>query len=111
VLRKNSIKATTWDVSPGGTNINNATFEGRSREVLRAGTNFLIHPMGDMTFNPLAKPGSPDYGNLYIGIGDCAAGERPGPTHNLPQRLDALAGKIIRIGRWACPRRFNRFIQ
>jgi len=70
------------------TNINNATFEGRSREVLRAGTNFLIHPMGDMIFNPLAKPGSPDYGNLYIGIGDGAAGERAGPTHNLPQRLD-----------------------
>jgi hypothetical protein len=79
------------------TNINNATFEGRSREVLRSGTNFLIHPMGDMIFNPLAKPGSPDYGNLYIGIGDGAAGERAGPTHNLPQRLDALAGKIIRI--------------
>ncbi len=79
------------------TNINNATFEGRAREVLRSGTKFLIHPMGDMIFNPLAKPGSPDYGNLYIGIGDGAAGERAGPTHNLPQRLDALAGKIIRI--------------
>jgi hypothetical protein len=79
------------------TNINNAAFEGKSREVLRAGTNFSIHPMGDMIFNPLAKPGSPDYGNLYIGIGDGAAGERPGATHNLPQRLDAFAGKIIRI--------------
>jgi Glucose / Sorbosone dehydrogenase len=79
------------------TNINNTTFEGRSREVLRTGTNFSIHPMGDMIFNPLAKPGSPDYGNLYIGIGDGAAGERPGPTHTLPQRLDSLAGKIIRI--------------
>jgi Glucose / Sorbosone dehydrogenase len=79
------------------TNTNNATFEGRSREVLRSGTNFAIHPMGDMIFNPLAKPGSPDYGNLYIGIGDGAAGERAGPTHNLPQRLDALVGKIIRI--------------
>jgi hypothetical protein len=78
-------------------NINNATFEGRSREVLRAGTNFSIHPMGDMIFNPLAKPGSADYGNLYIGIGDGAAGERAGPTHNLPQRLDSFAGKIIRI--------------
>jgi hypothetical protein len=79
------------------TNISNATFEGRSREILRSGTNFSIHPMGDMIFNPLAKPGSPDYGNLYIGIGDGAAGERAGPTHNLPQTLDALAGKIIRI--------------
>jgi hypothetical protein len=79
------------------TNINNATFEGSSREVLRSGSNFTIHPMGDLIFNPLARPGSPDYGNLYIGIGDGMSGERPGATHNLPQRLDALVGKIIRI--------------
>jgi Glucose / Sorbosone dehydrogenase len=48
-------------------------------------------------FNPLAEPGSPDYGNLYIGIGDGMSGERPGATHDLPQRLDALVGKIVRI--------------
>jgi len=79
------------------TNINNATFEGKAREVLRTGNNFLFHPMGDLIFNPLAKPGSPDYGNLYVSIGDGAAGERPGPTHTIPQRLDAIMGKIVRI--------------
>ncbi len=79
------------------TNINNATFEGRSREILRSGSNFTIHPMGDMIFNPLAKPSDADYGNLYIGIGDGMSGERPGVTHDFPQRLDALVGKIIRI--------------
>jgi hypothetical protein len=79
------------------TNINNVTFEGKSREVLRSGLSFTIHPMGELIFNPNAKPGSPDYGNLYIGMGDGMAGQRAGVTHTLPQRLDALVGKIIRI--------------
>ena len=79
------------------TNIKNSTFEGTSRELLRAGLNFGLHPMADMIFNPLAKPGSPDYGNLYISVGDGTAGERAGPTHTIPQRLDALPGKILRI--------------
>jgi hypothetical protein len=79
------------------TNIHNSTFEGTSREILRVGFNFRIHPMADLIFNPLAHPGSPDYGNLYISVGDGSAGERAGPTHSIPQRLDALQGKILRI--------------
>jgi hypothetical protein len=79
------------------TNIKNSTFEGTSRELLRAGLNFGLHPMADMIFNPLARPGSPDYGNLYISVGDGTAGEQEGPTHTIPQRLDALPGKILRI--------------
>jgi hypothetical protein len=53
--------------------------------------------MGDLVFNPLARPGDPDYGNLYIAMGDGTAGERAGVTHSIPQRLDALPGKILRI--------------
>lgn len=79
------------------TNIKNSTFEGTSRELLRAGLNFALHPMADMIFNPLARPGSPDYGNLYVSVGDGTSGERAGPTHTIPQRLDALPGKILRI--------------
>ena len=79
------------------TNIKNSTFEGTAREVMREGYNFALHPMGDLLFNPLARPGQPDYGNLYISVGDGASGERPGVTHNNPQRLDALVGKILRI--------------
>jgi glucose/sorbosone dehydrogenase len=79
------------------TNIRDTTFEGKAREILRAGFNFTFHPMGDVIFNPLAKPGDADYGNLYIGMGDGTAGERPGITHTIPQRLDALQGKILRI--------------
>ena len=56
-----------------------------------------MHQMDDLLFDPVAKPGSPDYGNLYIAMGDGASGETPGVTHTTPQRLDALQGKILRI--------------
>jgi hypothetical protein len=79
------------------TNIKNSTFEGTAREVLRAGFNFSFHPMEDILFNPLARPGDADYGNLYISTGDGRSGETPGVTHPIPQRLDALPGKILRI--------------
>jgi len=78
------------------TNIRNSTFEGTAREILRTGYD-RNHPMADLVFNPLARPGDADYGNLYISIGDGAAGETPGPSHTLPQRLDTLVGKILRI--------------
>jgi hypothetical protein len=78
------------------TNIRNATFEGTARELLRVGYD-RNHPMDDTTFNPNAKPGSHDYGNLYIGVGDGAQGETPGPSHTLPQQLNTLLGKVLRI--------------
>jgi len=74
------------------TNIRNATFEGTARELLRVGFD-RNHPMDDTIFNPLAKPGSSDYGNLYIGVGDGAQGETPGPSHTIPQQLNTLLGK------------------
>ncbi|PYR96056.1 MAG: hypothetical protein DMG16_28910, partial [Acidobacteria bacterium] len=80
------------------TNINNAAFEGTAREVLRVGFNNYVHPTGDIVFNPLASTIShPDYGNAYISIGDGKTGELTDARHNIPQRLDALPGKIIRI--------------
>jgi hypothetical protein len=78
------------------TNIRNATFEGTAREILRVGFD-RNHPMADLVFNPLVRPGQDDYGNLYISVGDGAQGETPGPGHTLPQRLDTLVGKILRI--------------
>jgi hypothetical protein len=77
-------------------NIRNATFEGVAREILRVGFD-RNHPMADMVFSPLARPGSDDYGNLYVSLGDGAQGETPGPSHTIPQRLDSLLGKILRI--------------
>jgi hypothetical protein len=53
--------------------------------------------MGPADFNPLARPGDADYGNLYIGVGNGGYGDRQGPGQVLPQRLDSLWGKILRI--------------
>ncbi len=78
------------------TNIKNDTFEGTARELLRVAFD-RNHPMADLIFNPLAKPGKDDYGNLYISVGDGAQGETPGPSHTLPQQLNTLLGKILRI--------------
>lgn len=77
-------------------NIRNATFEGAAREILRVAFD-RNHPIADMVFNPLARPGHDDYGNLYVSVGDGAQGETPGPSHTIPQRLDTLLGKILRI--------------
>ncbi|TAK96094.1 MAG: hypothetical protein EPO07_14850, partial [Verrucomicrobia bacterium] len=79
------------------TNVNNSTFEGTARELLRTGALARIHPLGDLMFNPLAQPGDADYRNLYIALGDGSSGETAGVTRTIPQRLDALLGKILRI--------------
>ena len=79
------------------TNTNDAIFQGTARELLRIGFNDIVHPMGDLIFNPLAQPGDEDYRNLYIADGDGASGETPGDQHPTPQRLDTLLGKILRI--------------
>jgi hypothetical protein len=78
-------------------NIGNATFEGAAREILRTGTTFTRHQMDDLIFDPLARPGQPDYRNLYISLGDGGGGETPGETHPFPQLLNAVQGKILRI--------------
>ena len=79
------------------TNIKNSTFEGTAREILRVGFSTVIHPMDDVLFDPLAKPGSANYGNLYVSLGDGGSGETPGPIQTIPQMLSALQGKILRI--------------
>jgi hypothetical protein len=79
------------------TNVADAAFEGTARELLRVGSGFPHHPMGDLLFNPRARRGDADYRNLYISVGDGSAGQTPGPTHTIPQRLDSLLGKVLRI--------------
>lgn len=78
-------------------NIKNATFEGTAREVMRLQLNTAIHPMGEMTFNPVARPGDPDWRVMYIGSGDSGSGEQRDIRRLSPQRLDTLVGKILRI--------------
>ncbi len=80
------------------TNIANTTFEGTAREILRVKHNTRIHPMGDLMFNPAAKPGEADWRVLYVACGDGGSGEsRNNEMRNNPQRLDTMVGKILRI--------------
>jgi hypothetical protein len=75
----------------------NTTFEGTARELLRIPAGSRFHPMGDLAFDPAARPGDPDWRVLYVGCGDSAAGEQKTAIRLNPQRLDTLAGKILRI--------------
>src|SRR5262249_6943941 len=79
------------------TNISNSTFEGTARELMRIRPNNRLHPLGDLTFNPTARPGDADWRVLYIECGDGGSGEATGSIRSNPQRLDNLVGKILRI--------------
>src|SRR5262249_35690267 len=57
-----------------------------------------IHPMGDLIFNPAARPGGADWRVLYVACGDSGSGESKNlEMRSNPQRLDTLLGKILRI--------------
>jgi len=77
--------------------IRNTTFEGTARELLRLQQPAAIHPLGDFTFNPTAKPGDADWRVMYLGSGDAGTGEQKDIRRINPQRLDTLVGKILRI--------------
>lgn len=79
------------------TNTADATFEGTARELLRLRLNTRIHPIGDLVFNPTARPGDADWRVLYVGTGDSGSGESRTAIRTNPQRLDTLVGKILRI--------------
>ena len=50
-----------------------------------------------MVFNPVARPGDPEWRVMYLGAGDAGSGEQRDARRLNPQRLDTLAGKILRI--------------
>lgn len=79
------------------TDVTNTTFDGTARELMRLQQPTPIHPMGEMTFNPVAKPGDPEWRVMYIGSGDAGTGEQRDIRRLNPQRLDTLVGKILRI--------------
>ncbi len=92
-IQKETVLIEWTDTNPADT-----TFQGTARELLRIETNSHIHPMGDVIFNPTARPGGPEWGVMYIASGDGGSGEQRNPAmrHN-PQRLDTVVGKILRI--------------
>ena len=70
------------------------SFAGTSREVLRVGKFASNHNGGVIRFDPNARLGSPDYGNLYIGFGDGGDGNDP---RGNGQNITSPLGKILRI--------------
>jgi glucose/arabinose dehydrogenase len=72
-----------------------ATYDGGApREIFRTAKPFQIHNGGQLAFNPLAKPGSADYGLLYVGVADGGTG---GDPYKHAQNRAFAFGKILRI--------------
>jgi hypothetical protein len=67
---------------------------GRPRELMRLRQPFANHNAGHLAFNPLATPGSADFGLLYVGVADGGSG---GDPMRLSQNLESAFGKIFRI--------------
>lgn len=67
---------------------------GPPRELFRVEQPFPNHNCGQLAFNPLAAPGAPDFGLLYIGFADGGSG---GDPLRLAQNLGSIFGKLLRI--------------
>jgi hypothetical protein len=89
---------TEWHATNPAANV----FAGTRRELLREAhvvANFT-HPMGTAEFNPIAKPGDPDYGLLYTSGSDHGFSNGGGPNANTAsqtQRLDSIMTAILRF--------------
>ncbi len=70
-------------------------FSGTGRELMRIDMVSSIHGMQEITFNPLARPGSSDYGLLYVGIGDGGCTENG--YYFLCKDRNRAWGKVLRI--------------
>lgn len=72
-----------------------ATYDGDPpREMLRVEHPFANYNGGLVAFNPLARPGQPDFGMLYVGSADGGSG---GDPLTLAQNMQSPFGKILRI--------------
>jgi hypothetical protein len=71
------------------------TYDGAApRELLRLEQPFANHNAGQLSFNPLAKPGTADFGLLYMGVADGGSG---GDPLNMAQNPGSAFGKMFRI--------------
>jgi glucose/arabinose dehydrogenase len=72
-----------------------AAYDGAApRELFRAAQPFGNHNGGQIAFNPLAKPGTAEFGLLYVGLADGGSG---GDPLKVAQNLSSAFGKILRI--------------
>ena len=92
-----SIKTTLqWVVTEWKTKTPGAIpFVGESRELLRIELLGQLHGIQEITFNPFAKPGTGDYGLLYICVGDGGNSERGYPQ--LCGSTEKIWGTVLRI--------------
>jgi glucose/arabinose dehydrogenase len=72
-----------------------STYDGGApRELFRLRQPFANHNAGHLAFHPLAGPGSPEFGLLYVGVADGGSG---GDPMGLAQNLGSAFGKVFRI--------------
>jgi hypothetical protein len=72
-----------------------ATYDGEApRELLRKQHPYANHNGGMIAFNPAAQAGQPDFGLLYVGVGDGGSG---GDPNGHGQDLNSAFGKVLRI--------------
>jgi len=66
------------------------------RELFRVAQPYPNHNGGQIAFNPFARPGTADFGLLYVGLAD--GGSRgPGDPYGHAQSLASAFGKILRL--------------
>lgn len=82
---------TEWKIS----NPNAKTFSGSSRTLFRVNMVTGIHGVQEIAFNPTVKKGDPDYGLLYIGVGDGGASENRYPF--ICDSKSRIWGSVLRI--------------
>ncbi|MCY4655796.1 MAG: PQQ-dependent sugar dehydrogenase [Gammaproteobacteria bacterium] len=69
-------------------------FEGSRREMLRVGQFASNHNIATLAFNPNAEEDSPEFGMLYVAIGDGGSAHDPG---NHGQNKQTPLGALLRI--------------
>jgi Glucose / Sorbosone dehydrogenase len=67
---------------------------GPPRELMRVEQPFANHNGGLLAFNSTARPGTADFGLLYMSFADGGSG---GDPFNMAQNLGSLFGKLLRI--------------
>ena len=72
------------------------TLTGSHRELMRIEMVTQIHGVQDLEFNPNAQPGDPDYGMLYIGVGDGGSVENGFPEVSI-NGAKKIWSSILRI--------------
>jgi mono/diheme cytochrome c family protein len=77
------------------TDLKAVSFAGTHREVLRFVTPTTGHAAQEIAFPPVSDPHDPDYGKLYIGIGDGGSGNLKRP--DMAGHARTFLGAILRI--------------